>query len=152
MADLTYNSGREFRGQTRVADFEVGPAQEVFQGMALMTGANGVIPAAPSASEKFVGFADEYVDNTSGSVLGGGNRAGRVRVIVEGYVLLTVANGSNWAATDVGVQVYASDSDTFTTAAGSNNQPIGKVVEVPGAAIGNASGLILVKIVNEGAI
>lgn len=145
MTALTANTPRAFQGELREANFEVGANLEVFVGQAMIAGANGIINATPTASGDFVGFARAYADNRTGAVpYGGAARAVEVPVAVQGFVWLTVANGSNWAYSDLGATVYASDGNTFTNSAGTNNIVIGTVVNVD-KALGAASGLVLVK-------
>jgi hypothetical protein len=147
MANLTENKPRKFHGAPgpRIA-YPMNANSELFAGAALMKDASTGAAAncVPTASGQFLGFAHEGKNNLTGSPFGG--TAGSTTVVVEtkGKAWLTVANGSNWARTDSGVTVYASDGDTFTTAAGTNNIPIGKVHLVPEAAIGAASAEILV--------
>ncbi len=147
MTDLTYNSPRRFQGpQDAVVAYPVDANLRVFAGAALIQStSNGTaILATPTASGEFLGFAVEEKDNRTGSAFGGTAASTTVLISTRGLVWLTVANGSNWARGDHGVTVYASDSDTFTTATGTNNIVIGKVHLVPESVIGAASGEVLV--------
>jgi len=147
MADLTANKPRQFQGTPgRKVALPVDANLRVFAGAALMKSAsNGCAAlATPTASGQFYGFATEEKDNRTGSPFGGTAGSTTVEVETEGLAWLTVANGSNWARGDSGSTIYASDSDTFTTSAGTNNIVIGKVVLVPEAVIGAASGVVLV--------
>lgn len=65
------------------------------------------------ASDTFVGFCEQTVDNT-----GGAAGAKNVRVIASGLIQLAVTGVA--AVTDVGAAVYASDDNTFTTTASTN--------------------------------
>lgn len=70
------------------------------------------------AGDLFGGFAEQPVDNTSGS-----NGDLRVRARDDEKVLLAVAGA---AITDIGKAAYASDDDTFTLTA-TNNSYVGKI-------------------------
>lgn len=146
MTTLSANKGREFQGPIGLkASQPVGANVKVFEGAALLKDSDGTaILATPTASGQFLGFAVEYKDNLTGSMYGGTDGSTTVEVAMEGNVWLTVANGSNWARADTNVTIYASDDDTFTTSAGTNNIVIGKTVLIPEAAIGAASALVLV--------
>lgn len=147
MADLTMNKPRQFQGTPGPkVTIPVDANLRVFAGAALMKSAsNGCAAlATPTASGQFYGFATEEKDNRTGSPFGGTAGSTTVEVEMDGLVWLDVANGSNWARGDSGVTIYASDSDTFTTSAGTNNIVIGKVVLVPESVIGAATGKVLV--------
>lgn len=147
MTDLTANKPRKFQGEPheKVA-YPVGANLLVYAGAALQVSASDgtAVVCTPTASGKLLGFAWEQKDNRTGSPYGGTAGSTTVEIVHRGLVWLTVANGSNWARTDVGATIYCSDGDTFTTAAGTNNIVVGKVVVVPEAAIGAASGEVLV--------
>lgn len=147
MADLSANSPRQFHGSpSPIASFAVDANLQVFAGSALLKKADGTaILCTPTASGQFLGFALQQVDNRTTGPYGGAAGDAFVDIAMAGLAWLTVANGSNWARSDSAVTVYASDSDTFTTAAGTNNIVVGKVVHVPEAAIGAASAVVLVK-------
>jgi hypothetical protein len=72
------------------------------------------------AGDTFLGFAVETVDNSAGSAA-----ATNVKIAQSGYVWLTVTNGDN--INDLGITIYASDDDTFTSVA-SGNSAVGKLV------------------------
>lgn len=142
MADLTANKPRRFQGEPgpRISH-AVAAGLHVYAGAALMEGANGEAAlVAQGALTGFLGFAYEEVDNSSGLVA-----AKRVIVEMRGLVWLHVADTDNWSRTDLNNNVFASDSDTFTTdSATSTNRQIGKVALVPEEAIGSASAMVLV--------
>ena len=73
-----------------------------------------------AAGDNFLGFCIEKVDNSAGAAA-----AKTVKLLARGSVWLTVTNGDN--IDDLGVTVYASDDDTFTTASTSNTA-IGKII------------------------
>jgi hypothetical protein len=149
MANLVRNTPRPMQGNTPPGSIVALPVDanlEIFEGDALYhTVANGALAkVTPTASGKFAGFAVEYVDNRTGSPLGGTAGSTTCQVQRRGKAWLTVAHTGTWARTDVDATVYASDSDTFTLSAGTNNIPVGKVSLIPEAVIGAASGQVLV--------
>lgn len=147
MTNLTANKPRKFHGPSGpILTWPMPANTQLFHGAALMREAasGNVNNCTPTASGQFVGFADSPVDNRTGSEYGGAAQAAYMPVVMKGCVWLTVANGSNWAVTDTNATVYASDGDTFTTSAGTNNIVVGKVVFIPPSVIGAASGEILV--------
>jgi hypothetical protein len=100
-------------------DYPVVASDIIYQGAAV--GENGSGYARPlQAGDAFLGFALDYVDNSSGSA---GDRTITVRT--RGKVRLTVAGSTAITDNDRPI-VYASDDGTFTTTAGSNT-PIGRV-------------------------
>jgi hypothetical protein len=136
MANLTDNSGRKFHGNVVRMTYDVGPNLEVFAGQAMIAAANGIINATPTAAGDFLGFADEYVDNRDNVEPHlGANRATTATLVIDGLVWIDVANGAAFTYDDVGLQVYASDGNTFTTSAGTNNILIGKIVNVDAAVV-----------------
>ena len=140
MADLAANSGRKYQGNPVKMSYDVGPNLEVFAGQAMIAGANGIVNATPGAGADFIGFAMEHVDNRNNvEPHNGANRATTAEVAIEGYVWLDVDNGAAITFDDIGLQVYATDGNTFVTAAVSNNVPIGKIVNVDAAVVGGAN-------------
>lgn len=120
---LAMNTPRTFGATMPASDIELPVAADavIYEGAALSdAGGNGYVDAL-TATEAFMGFAMNKVDNTGGS-------AGdlKVRVRREGDVLLVVAGVS---ATSVGVLVYASDDGTFTMTSTSNTV-FGRIVRV----------------------
>jgi hypothetical protein len=69
------------------------------------------------ANDPFVGFAVRKADNSAGAA---GDK--NVRLRSQGVVKLTVAGVTSIANGQDGVDVYASDDDTFTLTAGSNSK------------------------------
>ncbi len=149
MTDLVSNSPRTFQGRfgPKVA-YPVEANTRIFAGAAVMKdGTSGCAKnATPTASGQLLGIAVEEKDNRTGSPYGGTAGSTTVEIETDALVWLDVANGSNWARADSGVTVYASDSDTFTTSAGTNNIVVGKVVMVPEDVVGAASGKVLVRV------
>mgnify|MGYP003630628305 FL=1 len=149
MTNLVQNSGREFHGAAppgSVVSHLVDADTLTFEGAALMHSAsNGtVISCAPLSGGLFAGFAIEQTDNRVGSIAGGAVGDASVDVQQFGLVWLEVANAGNWARGDQDT-VHASDNNTFTIAAGTDNIDIGKVVLVSEEAIGAATGRVLVR-------
>lgn len=148
MADLTVMKPRPgFGAPEREVEWDMNANSQLFAGAALMLDASTGLAAnvTPTASGVYIGLAKESKDNRTGSVYGGTARSTSIKVEAKGIAELTVARASStFVATDVGTTVYASDSDTFTTSAGTNNIPIGKIFFIPAATIGAASGTLLV--------
>jgi hypothetical protein len=116
-------------------DYQLGEIEEypviatdiIYEGAAV--GENGSGYARPlNAGDKFLGFAIEKVDNSTG--LAG---AKRVRVRTRGRVKLAV--GSLAITDNDGVAVYASDDDTFVKTA-SGNSKIGWVSQFISTGVG----------------
>lgn len=149
MTNLIQNTPRIFQGAQPAGSQRALPASantQYFEGAAVMKDATtgALISCTPTASGKFAGFVKEPKDNRTGSPYGGTVGSTTVDTLTEGLVWLPVAHTSTWARGDE-LTVYASDDDTFTLSAGTNNIVIGKVVFVPEAAIGQANATVLVK-------
>lgn len=99
-------------------DLAVVASDIIYEGAAV--GDNGTNAARPlSAGDRFVGFCEAKVDNSSGAA-----GAKTVRVRTRGRVQLPI---SGFDVGDLGKAVYASDDDTFTLTQ-STNSHIGKAV------------------------
>src|SRR5690242_13730991 len=99
-------------------DLPVIASDIIYEGAAV--GDNGTNAHRPlSAGDRFVGFAETQVDNSTGAA-----GAKNVRVRSKGRVQLPI---TNFDVTDVGKPVFASDDDTFTLTQ-STNSHIGKAV------------------------
>ena len=112
MTTLAANKARTF-GVGDMLEYPVIASDIVYQGAAV--GENAAGYARPlTAGDVFLGFAEEKVDNSSGS-------AGdlRVRVKSKGYVKLAITSIA--ITSNDRVAVYASDDDTFTLTATSNS-------------------------------
>jgi hypothetical protein len=148
MTNQTRNVPRTFVGPGgEVLDLPVDANTQIFAGMALLEStSNGTaILATATASGEFLGIAEGECNNLTGSDLGGAAAAGFVKTRMRGPVILTVARASStFVRTDRGATVYASDASTFTTDAGTNNIVIGKIMDVPPAAVGAASAELVV--------
>lgn len=100
---------------------------KIYQGSAVGV-ASGTSVARPLvATDKFVGFATDTFDNSTGA-----DAAKTVLVKSEGMVVLTVVGLA--ATTAVGTSVYASDDATFTLTSTSNSL-IGKIHRVESGAV-----------------
>jgi hypothetical protein len=98
--------------------FPVIASDIIYEGAAVGDNASGY--ARPlAAGDPFLGFAQEKIDNSTGSA---GDK--RVRVHDSGKIVLPI---TSLAITDRGKAVYASDDDTFTLTP-STNTYIGSVV------------------------
>jgi hypothetical protein len=148
MTDLIANKPRKFQGEpASQMQYPMLTNTQLFAGAAVMLDAAGLlVVAAALATQKFAGFMRQYADNRTGSPSGGASGAALGEVETRGKVWLTVTNSGNWARTDVGTTIYATDSDTFTTSAGTNNIIVGKVAMVPEAlvAAGTTVGEVLI--------
>lgn len=142
MTNLTESTPRKFLGPPgrRIA-WAAKANKNYFPGAALMKDASdgSAISCTPTANGEFLGFCVEAKNNLTGSVYGGTLASTEVIIEQNGSVELSVTRASgNWARTDSGTIVYASDDNTFTTDAGTNNIPIGRVHMVLDAAVGNS--------------
>jgi hypothetical protein len=77
----------------------------IYQGAAVGGHSSGYARSIANG-DKFLGFADEHIDN-----LGGGDGLKTVRVRKRGAILLDI---SGVALGDIGKSVYATDDNTFT--------------------------------------
>jgi len=117
MATLAANQKRvyEFNEDPLLNDVPVIASDIIFEGAAVGESSSTGNARPLQGGDTFLGFAVAKADNSSGSV---GDTYVRVRS--KGIVKLTVTNVS--ADDDLGVAVYASDDDTFTTASTGNTQ------------------------------
>lgn len=123
MTTLAKDSPRKY-GLGDKNGFGIVAATTIYEGSAIGLSAGYARPL--QAGDRFVGFADHYVENP------GGAGAVNVTVFKRGEIQLSIAN---LAITDVGLPVYASDDDTFTLTA-TGNSYIGKVVQFESAGVG----------------
>lgn len=148
MADLTANTPRSgFAAPDAEIEWDMNANSQLFAGSAIMMDASTGLAAncTPTASGVFLGIAKEGKDNRTGSPYGGTARSTTIKLEQKGKAWLTVARAaSQFVATDVGTTVYASDGNTFTTSAGTNNIVVGKIAYVPLAAVGAASAELMV--------
>ena len=94
----------------------------VYKGALVKINAAGyAAPCAPEAGSQFAGVAHEEKVSASAG-------AAEVRVVTEGAFVM---DGSGFAQTNVGDQVYATDDDTVTLTEGTNSkQKVGRIVKV----------------------
>ena len=136
MANLTAPLPRTFRGIREMTTLPASGA--IFQGALVEEDANGRLQNATGAGTTFVGVAMQSATA----------QGENVEVAQQASVLLTVAKATNWALTDVGVLVYASDGGDGFTLTSTSNQSIGKVAEIV-SGVGTGSAQVWVRI--EGA-
>lgn len=118
MTTLALNSVRDYEVgfEELQNDLPVIAADIIYEGAAV--GENGVGYFRPLvAADPFAGFAVRQVDNSAGAA---GDK--KVRVRSQGVVKLTVAGVTSIANGQDGVDVYASDDDTFTLTSSSNTK------------------------------
>lgn len=138
MTALAANLGRKYQGENRISSFDVAANLEVFTGQCMCSSATGIVNSTAAAGD-FVGFAVEHVDNRTNVLPGlGVARAAKATLAIEGYVWLTVANGSAITHDDVGVPVYTIDGNSFTTTATANSK-VGVIVNCDDAVVAAAS-------------
>ena len=117
MAQLTSNKKRTY-GQVGINEVGVKDGAVIYEGSAVSEAAADGYANQLVAAETFLGFCLEKVDNT-----GGADGAKTVKLQTKG---LLEVSGLTVAATDLGVDIYMSDGDTFTlTSAG--NTKVGKL-------------------------
>lgn len=109
---LTLDTPRAYEIGT-INDLSVAAGVQIFEGSAVGIAAATGLARPLTAGDLFVGFADRGVDNRTGAAA-----AARVRLREEGKIELSVAA---LAITDIGKQVYASDSGTFLLTATGNS-------------------------------
>lgn len=117
MANLDQPKIRDYRGERELLVLAASAA--LWAGSAVEEGASGTLQNATGTGTTFAGFL----------LQSGTAAADKLELAHKGTVRLTVAKGSNWAATDLGATVYLTDGDTFTLSS-SSAQAIGKVVEI----------------------
>ncbi len=101
----------------------------IYQGAAVGGHSSGYARSIANG-DKFLGFADEHIDNS-----GGGDGLKTVRVRKRGAILLDI---SGVALGDIGKSVYATDDNTFTLS-DTNAVYIGQISRI------DSSGLALVE-------
>jgi len=121
MAQLTADKGRIFKAGIEPVETKIGVlnAVKVYRGSAV--GLSSVSGRQLVAGDTFLGFAEEYIDNSGGS-------AGDKKVVIRQKGIVKVAITGASSSTAMGTAVYASDGDTFTLTATSNSA-VGKLVE-----------------------
>jgi len=111
----------------------------LFAGSAVEEDGSGNMQNLTAAGTTFTGIA---MQNATAA-------ADRIEVATKGECLLSIAKGSAIAATDLGATVYAGDGNDFNLTS-TSRQAIGKIVEVPAAAIGQNTALCWVYIEGQG--
>lgn len=124
MATLAVDKPRAYKLTGAHPDYAEIPAiatDIIYEGAAVGESSSAGTGRPLAAGDTFLGFCVEKCDNSAGAAA-----AKKIKVLNSGYIWLTVTNIDN--IDDLGVTVYASDDDTFTTAS-TNNSAVGKVVE-----------------------
>ena len=101
----------------------------IYQGAAVGGHSSGYAKSIENG-DKFIGFADEHIDNSGGS-----DGAKTVRLRKRGAILLDISGG---ALGDIGKSVYATDDNTFTLS-DSSSVYIGQISRI------DSSGVALVE-------
>jgi hypothetical protein len=122
MATLAADKPRAFEtlGSMDYNELPVIASDIIYAGAAVGESSSAGTARPLAAGDTFLGFCVEKVDNSAGAAA-----AKNVKVLRRGAVWLTVTNGDN--IDDLGITVYASDDDTFTSASTSNTA-IGKII------------------------
>lgn len=145
MANLNAAKPRTYRGDIdgNSTAQPIKASNTVWQGSAVQEGSDGGMENATGAGTTFAGIAME-----SGVATATIGQAPRIKVCKRGDFLLpvTIAAAGTVAYGNLGTTVYCTDGDTFTTDA-TGAQAIGRIVEVPDAAIGLNTGFVWVRIV-----
>lgn len=122
MTTLAKDKGRTYQlDDLRQATIPIIANDIVYAGAAVGESSSDGTARPLVGGDTFLGFCYEKTDNTGGSA-----EAKRVPVYSKGYVWLTVTGGDN--INDLGVDVYATDDDTFTLTA-SGASAIGTIVQ-----------------------
>ena len=119
---LSANKSREYAPTTPDAQVRhpVAASGYVYQGSMVGLVAGSGYARALTAGDYFAGFAQEEVDNASGSA---GDQ--EVQVLEHGVVWFAAITGASGLA-DVSKEVFASDDATLTLTAGSNSS-VGRI-------------------------
>lgn len=139
MTNLTRKKPRKFRRGEPASSLPCpsSASTTLYQGAAVEL-SSGLLQNATGAGTTFAGFLDE---NATGDGTSDGTNV--AKVVRKGEVLLTCAHATTFALSDEGAAVYLTDGDTFTTVSTSAQQ-IGKISEIPPAAVGAASAQVWV--------
>jgi hypothetical protein len=119
MTNLTSAQPRQFRAMQAVVYGTYPASAALFQGSAVEEDGSGNMQNATGAGTTFQGFLTQSAAAVND----------RVEVALKGSVRLSVAKATNWAATDLGSAVQATDGNTFTLVV-AGGQQIGKVEEI----------------------
>jgi len=127
MTNLTANTPRQYRGPDKrtISTIDAGTTVPIYAGAAIEEDGNGQAQNLTAAGTTFIGIA----------LMGATAQFDRVEYADKCSVLLTIAKGSAISRTDVGATVYAGDGNDFNLTS-TSRQAIGKIEEVPAAAVG----------------
>jgi hypothetical protein len=129
---LTSAIERAERGDHRIVNAPVAANAVMYQGALLAFNATGFITnAADTANFKFAGIAMEDVDNT-----GGADGALNIELIYVTTVFIPLATATQ---ASVGLEAWATGSDTIVTVAPVNINSMGLVTEYDSGAVGKQS-------------
>lgn len=125
MTNLTAATPRQYRGldQRRIATYPAAGA--IFAGAAVEEEGAGKMQNLTAAGTTFVGIA--LMSATAAD--------DRIEVGTAGEFFLPINKGTALALTDLGATVYAGDGNDFNLTS-TSRQAIGKLVEIPPAAVG----------------
>jgi len=114
--------------EANVLSYPVKASTKIVEGALVNLTGGYATNATDTASDIFVGVADETADNSAVAV------DGNIRVKVVPKGVIEVVAGFSAAATDCGVKVYAMDNQTVGLAATTTNDIlVGRIVEVVSA-------------------
>lgn len=120
MAALTADRKTSFREGIEI-EYKVAASTKIYAGSLVCINTSGyAVPGADTANFKFVGIAQEQVDNSSGA-----NGDKTVRVKRKGIFRLSA---SGMAVTDIGAAVNVSDDQTVAKTT-TNSVACGKIAE-----------------------
>jgi len=128
MTNLATNTPRQYRGSDKrtISTIDAGTGIPLYVGALIEEDGNGQAQNLTAAGTTFVGIA----------LMGATAQFDRIEYADKCSVLLTIAKGSAIAKTDVGATVYAGDGGTDINLTSTSRQAIGKIEEVPAAAVG----------------
>jgi hypothetical protein len=125
MAVLTADTTVEHRGEWGSQSFPVVGSEIIYKGAIVCVDADGYLTAgANTDSLQFAGFAEEQVDNSTGS---SGDKDCKVS-IPRGDARVKLS-GTGFAQTDVGAIAYISDDQTIANSDPGNSVKIGRIIE-----------------------
>lgn len=118
-------------GAPRVGEGDVGANAVIYKGAGLAKNATGfVVPATDAAAVKFIGFAEENVNNT-----GGADGAKVVKYITGVIATMKNAGGAITQAAKHGLAYVADDESVTTAAVAVNDVIVGNIVRFTAATV-----------------
>src|SRR5574341_2243543 len=122
MAALTKDRDTRSRHTGRMIVLKVKGATKIYNGGMVAVVGGYAKPAADAATEKVMGIADEFVDNTGGA-------DGALTVRVRTGVFKLANNAGAVVQADIGKKALVVDDQTVTDAATTNNIEAGLIEE-----------------------